>query len=118
MPGFIEPQLATLKMKAPSGSLWIHEVKYDGYRIQLRIDGDDRRAYTRNGYNWVNKFSRIAGAIDIEGQAIVDGEVVVIHDGRTNFSELQADLGRAANRAEEAAQGSDRGARHQGARPL
>ena len=56
MPGFIEPQLATLKMKAPSGSLWIHEVKYDGYRIQLRIDGDDRRAYTRNGYNWVNKF--------------------------------------------------------------
>lgn len=94
MPGFIEPQLATLKMKAPSGSLWIHEVKYDGYRIQLRIDGDDRRAYTRNGYNWISKFSRIAGAFDIEGQAIVDGEVVVIHDGRTNFSELQADLGR------------------------
>lgn len=94
MPGFIEPQLATLKMKAPSGSPWIHEVKYDGYRIQLRIDGDDRRAYTRNGYNWVNKFSRIAGAFGIEGQAIVDGEVVVIHDGRTNFSELQADLGR------------------------
>ncbi|WP_373291767.1 non-homologous end-joining DNA ligase [Bradyrhizobium guangdongense] len=94
MPGFIEPQLATLKMKAPSGSPWIHEVKYDGYRIQLRIDGDDRRAYTRNGYNWISKFSRIAAAFDIEGQAIVDGEVVVIHDGRTNFSELQADLGR------------------------
>lgn len=94
MPGFIAPQLATLKMKAPSGSLWIHEVKYDGYRIQLRIDGDDRRAYTRNGYNWISKFSRIAAAFDIEGQAIVDGEVVVIHDGRTNFSELQADLGR------------------------
>ncbi|WP_346659261.1 hypothetical protein [Bradyrhizobium sp. CW7] len=57
-------------------------------------DGDDRRAYTRNGYNWVSKFSRIAGAFDIEGKAIVDGEVVVIHEGRTNFSELQADLGR------------------------
>jgi signal transduction histidine kinase len=38
MPGFIDPQLATLKMKAPSGSLWIHEIKYDGYRVQLRID--------------------------------------------------------------------------------
>lgn len=50
MPGFIGPQLATLKMKAPSGSRWINEVKYDGYRIQLRIDGDDRQAYTRNGY--------------------------------------------------------------------
>ncbi|MDA9445663.1 non-homologous end-joining DNA ligase [Bradyrhizobium sp. CCBAU 21360] len=94
MPGFIEPQLAPLKTKAPSGSQWIHEVKYDGYRIQLRIDGDDRRAYTRNGYNWISKFSTIAAAFDIEGQAIVDGEVVVIHDGRTNFSELQADLGR------------------------
>ncbi|QOZ69123.1 non-homologous end-joining DNA ligase [Bradyrhizobium arachidis] len=68
--------------------------KYDGYRIQLRIDGDDRRAYTRNGHNWVHKFSVIAGAFDIEGQAIVDGEVVVVHEGRPNFSELQADLAR------------------------
>jgi ATP-dependent DNA ligase len=40
----IESQLATLKMKAPSGPQWIHEIKYDGYRVQLRIDGDDRRA--------------------------------------------------------------------------
>ncbi len=94
MPGFIAPQLATLKMKAPSGTQWIHEVKYDGYRIQLRINGDDRCAYTRNGHNWVQKVSVIAGAFDIEGQAIVDGEVVVIHEGRANFSELQADLAR------------------------
>jgi bifunctional non-homologous end joining protein LigD len=92
--GFISPQLATLKMKAPSGAQWIHEVKYDGYRIQLHIDADYRKAFTRNGHNWVNRFSVIAGAFDIEGQAIVDGEVVVIHEGRTNFSELQADLGR------------------------
>ncbi|MGY4622767.1 hypothetical protein ACVWY3_000523 [Bradyrhizobium sp. USDA 4486] len=74
MPGFIGPQLATLKLKAPSGSRWIH--------------------YTRNGYNWVSKFSRIAAAFDLEGQAIFDGEVVVMHKGRTNFSELQAGLGR------------------------
>ncbi|MET4445366.1 bifunctional non-homologous end joining protein LigD [Bradyrhizobium sp. GM2.2] len=94
MPGFISPQLATLKMKAPSGAEWIHEVKYDGYRIQLHIDGDTRKAFTRNAHNWVNRFSVIAGAFDIPGQAIVDGEVVVIHEGRTNFSELQADLGR------------------------
>jgi bifunctional non-homologous end joining protein LigD len=81
-------------MKAPSGAHWIHEVKYDGYRIQLHIDRDDRKAFSRNGHNWVNRFSVIAGAFDIPGQAIVDGEVVVIHEGRTNFSELQADLGR------------------------
>jgi bifunctional non-homologous end joining protein LigD len=94
MPGFISPQLATLKMKAPSGAQWIHEIKYDGYRIQLNIDGDDRKAFTRNGLDWTHKFSAIAGAFDISGQAIVDGEVVVIHEDRTNFSELQADLGR------------------------
>lgn len=94
MPGFISPQLATLKMKPPSGAQWIHEVKYDGYRIQLHIDGDDSRAFTRNGLAWTNKFSTIAGAFDIAGQAIVDGEVVVIHEDRPNFSELQADLAR------------------------
>nr|WP_249805961.1 hypothetical protein [Bradyrhizobium sp. 76] len=81
-------------MKAPSGAQWIHEVKYDGYRIQLHIDGDTRKAFTRNGHNWVNRFSVIAGAFNIPGQAIVDGEVVVIHGERTNFSELQADIGR------------------------
>src|SRR4051794_38300989 len=74
MPGFISPQLATLKMKAPSGAHWIHEVKYDGYRIQLHIDRDDRKAFSRNGHNWVNRFSVIAGAFDMPGQAIVDGE--------------------------------------------
>jgi bifunctional non-homologous end joining protein LigD len=94
MPGFISPQLATLKMKAPSGAQWIHEVKYDGYRIQLHLDGEDRKAFTRNGHNWIDRFAVIAGAFDIPGQAIVDGEVVVIHEERTNFSELQADLGR------------------------
>lgn len=92
MPGFIKPQLAILKMKAPSGVDWIHEIKYDGYRIQLHIDGDTRKAFTRNGHNWISKFSNIAAAFDIPDQAIIDGEVVVIHEGRTNFSELQAEL--------------------------
>ncbi|WP_245473519.1 non-homologous end-joining DNA ligase [Bradyrhizobium zhanjiangense] len=94
MPGFISPQLAIPKMKPPSGARWIHEIKYDGYRIQLRIDGDDRRALTRKGLDWTNKFSTIAGAFDIQGQAIVDGEVVVIHEDRPSFAELQADLAR------------------------
>jgi ATP-dependent DNA ligase len=49
-------------------------------------------AYTRNGLDWSESFSVIAGALDIPGQAIIDGEVVVIHEGRTNFSELQAEL--------------------------
>lgn len=94
MPGFIKPQLATLKGKAPSGSGWLHEIKYDGYRIQFHIDGDNRNAFTRNGLNWIKRFSVIAGAFDIPGQTIIDGEVVVVHEGRTNFSELQANLAR------------------------
>jgi bifunctional non-homologous end joining protein LigD len=63
-----------------------------GYRIQLHISAGRRKAYTRNGLDWTKRFSVIAGAFDIPGQAIVDGEVVVIKDGRTNFSELQAEL--------------------------
>lgn len=94
MPGFIKPQLATLRSKAPLGSQWIHEIKFDGYRVQLHIDNNKRKAFTRNGLNWIKRFSLIAGAFDIPGQAIVDGEVVVIHEGRTNFSELQAELAR------------------------
>jgi bifunctional non-homologous end joining protein LigD len=92
MPGFIKPQLATLKSKAPAGNQWLHEIKYDGYRIQIHLNKGKRKAYTRNGLDWTKRFSVIAGALDIPGQAILDGEVVVIKDGRTNFSELQAEL--------------------------
>jgi bifunctional non-homologous end joining protein LigD len=92
MPGFIKPQLATLKSKAPSGDQWIHEIKYDGYRIQIHVNSGRKRAFTRNGLDWTRRFSLIAGAFNIPGQAIIDGEVVVVEDGRTNFSELQAEL--------------------------
>jgi bifunctional non-homologous end joining protein LigD len=92
MPGFIKPQLATLKAKAPSGDQWLHEIKFDGYRVQIHLNKGNRKVYTRNGLDWTKRFSLIAGALDIPGQAIIDGEVVVIHEGRTNFSELQADL--------------------------
>ncbi|MHC1950799.1 non-homologous end-joining DNA ligase [Bradyrhizobium sp. UFLA06-06] len=94
MPGFIKPQLATLRSKAPSGDKWIHEIKYDGYRIQFHLDRGKAKAFTRNGLNWIKRFSVIAGAFDIPGKAIIDGEVVVVHEGRTNFSELQAELAR------------------------
>jgi bifunctional non-homologous end joining protein LigD len=92
MPGFIKPQLATLKSKPPNGEQWLHEIKYDGYRIQIHCNGGKRKVFTRNGLDWTKRFSVIAGAIDIPGQAIIDGEVVVIAGGRTNFSELQAEL--------------------------
>ena len=92
MPGFIKPQLATLKTKAPKGDLWLHEIKYDGYRVQVHLNSGRKKVYTRNGLDWTKRFSTIVGALDIPGQAIIDGEVVVVHEGRTNFSELQAEL--------------------------
>jgi bifunctional non-homologous end joining protein LigD len=92
MPGFITPQLATLKSNAPSGSQWLNEIKYDGYRVQLHASGGRATAYTRNGLDWTKRFAGVAQAFRIPRQAIVDGEAVVIEDGRTNFSELQAAL--------------------------
>jgi len=92
MPGFIKPQLATLKSKAPKDEQWLHEIKFDGYRIQVHINRGRKKVYTRNGLDWTKLFSTIAGALDVPGQAIIDGEVVVTHEGRTNFSELQAEL--------------------------
>jgi bifunctional non-homologous end joining protein LigD len=92
MPGFIAPQLATLRAKAPAGSKWLHEIKFDGYRLQIHLN-KGVRIFTRNGHDWTNRFPLIAEAFDIPVEkAILDGEVVVVHDGRTNFSELQADL--------------------------
>jgi bifunctional non-homologous end joining protein LigD len=92
MPGFIKPQLATLKAKAPRGEQWIHEIKYDGYRVQVHLNSGRKKVFTRNGLDWTKRFTEISGALAIPGQAIVDGEVVVVHEGRTNFSELQAEL--------------------------
>ena len=92
MPGFIKPQLATLKTKAPKGDLWLHEIKYDGYRVQVHVNSGRKKVYTRTGLDWTKRFATIAGALDIPGQAIIDGEVVVVHEGRTNFAELQAEL--------------------------
>lgn len=72
MPGFIKPQLATLKSRAPKGN-WLHEINYDGYRVQIHLNKGRRRVYTRNGLDWTKRFSLIAGALDLAGQAIIDG---------------------------------------------
>jgi bifunctional non-homologous end joining protein LigD len=92
MPGFIKPQLATLKSKAPKGDQWLHEIKFDGYRVQVHLNRGRKKVFTRNGLDWTKRFTEIAGALAISGEAIIDGEVVVVHEGRTNFSELQAEL--------------------------
>ena len=62
MPGFIRPQLATLKPKAPPGDRWLNEIKYDGYRVQLHANARAGTVYTRNGLDWTKRFSGISRA--------------------------------------------------------
>jgi bifunctional non-homologous end joining protein LigD len=81
-----------LKSKAPNGEQWLHEIKYDGYRIQVHLSRGRKKVYTRSGLVWAKRFAEISGALAISGEAIIDGEAVVVHEGRTNFSELQAGL--------------------------
>ena len=92
-PAFHKPQLATLVDSVPSGSAWLHEMKFDGYRCQIAIGGGRAKIYTRTGLDWTEKFPEIAEAaarIDV-GSALLDGEIVSVDDsGRTDFSALQA----------------------------
>ena len=81
MPGFIKPQLATLKFRAPNGDRWLHEIKYDGYRVQVHLLNRGRKkVFTRNGLDWTKRFTEIAGAL-----AIPDREVVVVHEDAPTF---------------------------------
>jgi bifunctional non-homologous end joining protein LigD len=94
-PGFIAPALASKIDKVPSGDRWLHEIKFDGYRVQLRIANDDIRVFTRRGYDWTHRFRKVAGDAYLinAGSAIIDGEVVVpAADGTTDFSVLQNEL--------------------------
>jgi bifunctional non-homologous end joining protein LigD len=95
MPGIIKPQLATLKAKAPAGDQWLHEIKFDGYRVQVHLRDAVVKVFTRRGNDWTNRFRKIAAdAWHINaGSAIIDGEVVVpAEDGTTDFSVLQNEL--------------------------
>ena len=94
-PGFIQPALATAVDTVPSGARWIHEIKFDGYRVQVLLKDADIKVFTRRGHDWTNRFRKIASdAWQINaGSAIIDGEVVVpSENGTTDFSVLQNEL--------------------------
>jgi bifunctional non-homologous end joining protein LigD len=86
------PQLATLVKAAPEGDEWLHELKYDGYRIGCRIRGNRVALYSRNGKDWTAAFPEIVEAARslATDDALLDGEVaIVLPDGRTSFQALQ-----------------------------
>jgi bifunctional non-homologous end joining protein LigD len=96
LPSFVEPALATLVAKPPIGAGWLHEIKFDGYRLQARIEGGRVKLLTRSGLDWSDRFGKdILDAFRAlpATKALIDGEVVVEGQaGASDFSALQAAL--------------------------
>jgi bifunctional non-homologous end joining protein LigD len=103
LPKFVAPQLAMLSKSPPSGEDWFHEIKLDGYRIQVRVDGAKKQVQllTRNGLDWTHRMKAIADtalALPVKS-ALIDGEVVVLTpEGASSFAELQAAFQEGARR--------------------
>jgi bifunctional non-homologous end joining protein LigD len=94
-PGFVEPQLATLAPSPPSGGRHIHEIKFDGYRVQAHRVNGVPSLWTRSGLDWTHRFPPVAAAIEKipANNLVIDGEVISANErGGANFSQLQDDL--------------------------
>src|SRR5690348_16993262 len=101
LPQWIRPQLTQLVDAAPEGDPWLHEIKFDGYRMHARLDHGVVRLLTRTGLDWTHKYPAIADAVASIGatQAYLDGELCGVGpDGVTSFSMIQlaSDSGNAA----------------------
>jgi bifunctional non-homologous end joining protein LigD len=95
LPDFVPPSLATLHDAVPKAAGWVHEIKFDGYRIQARLDRGKVKLLTRKGLDWAARFPNVAADVArLEaGTALIDGEIVVENDsGISVFSMLQAAL--------------------------
>jgi bifunctional non-homologous end joining protein LigD len=94
-PPFRPVQLATLVDAVPPGNRWLHEMKYDGYRLEVAVGGGEARAYTRSGLDWSDRFNDIvaqAATLKVRS-ALIDGEAVVMDEqGRSSFQGLQGAL--------------------------
>lgn len=95
MPAFVEPSLATLSTTAPDSAEWLHEIKFDGYRMQARISDGPISLKTRSGLDWTDRFPSVAEALKLvpADSVILDGEIVSEgENGVSDFSALQSDL--------------------------
>lgn len=101
LPGFIPPMLAKLVKSTPGDDRWLHEIKFDGYRIQAQVQDGKAQLFTRSGYDWTNRFGdRLTKALASlpAHQMVLDGEIVVENaDSSADFSALQADLSEGRN---------------------
>src|SRR4029078_5658266 len=97
MPECVLPQLATLMRTPPSGDEWLHELKFDGYRMVCYLSRGQAQFWSRNGKDWTEKFPNLVLALKTfpVQNAILDGEVVIVDKaGRSSFQSLQKSMGR------------------------
>jgi bifunctional non-homologous end joining protein LigD len=95
-PAAPRPQLATLSKEVPAGDDWLHEIKYDGYRLLCSIRDGRARLFSRGGLDWTDKLSRLASsARELPArEAVLDGEIVILRpDGTSDFQALQKTMG-------------------------
>jgi bifunctional non-homologous end joining protein LigD len=91
MPDFVAPELCTSVDRPPDGDGWCHEIKFDGYRVQLRVEDGEATLKTRKGLDWTEKFVAIAKEGSPLPDVLIDGEIVALdHNGAPDFSTLQA----------------------------
>ncbi|MCL7999833.1 DNA ligase D [Brucella sp. 21LCYQ03] len=93
MPAFIPPQLCQTLGCPPAAKGWIHEIKFDGYRVQMRVENGNVTLKTRKGLDWTTRFPAIATTASAIPDAIIDGEICALDDhGAPDFAALQAAL--------------------------
>ncbi|WP_445489774.1 DNA ligase D [Rhodopseudomonas sp. RCAM05734] len=93
MPDFVAPELCTSVDRPPGGAGWAHEIKFDGYRVQLRVEDGAATLKTRKGLDWTAKFQAIADEAAALPDAMIDGEIVALDKhGAPDFAALQAAL--------------------------
>ncbi|KRE07034.1 ATP-dependent DNA ligase [Bosea sp. Root670] len=98
LPDFIAPQLCRSVERPPAGSGWVHEIKFDGYRIQARVAAGKVTLKTRKGLDWTKRFGAVAKAFKGLPDCVIDGEIVALDDhGAPDFAALQAALSEEQN---------------------
>src|SRR3981189_3701681 len=92
LPNWMKPQLTKLVDEPPEGPEWLHEIKFDGYRMHARLDRGAVQMLTRTGLDWTHKYPAIAAAVASlpAREAYLDGELCGVRsDGTTSFSLIQ-----------------------------